>query len=118
MTDLAYAQATGDGGPSPLVPTLFLFLPLFLVMYFLILRPQQQKVKAHREMVENLKRNDEVITGGGIYGRVIELGEKAVTLEIAPNVRVRVDRQHIESVTGGGKPAKTGGAEKGEGKDK
>lgn len=119
MTNLAYAQqVVGDGAPSPLIPTLFLFLPLFLVMYFLILRPQQQKVKAQRQMIENLKRNDEVMTSGGIYGRVIELGEKAVTLEVAPNVRVRVDRQHIESVVSGGKTAKTGGAEKNEGKDK
>src|SRR2546428_8812823 len=102
MVDLAYAQfGTEGGGPSPLVQ----FLPLalvFLVFYWLLIRPQQQKAKAHDEMVANLKRNDEVVTAGGLYGRVVELGDKIVTLEIAPNVRVRVDRPHIDSVLEGG----------------
>lgn len=118
MVDLAYAQfGNGGGGPGPLVQLLPLAL-VFVVFYFLLIRPQQQKAKAHREMVENLKRNDEVITAGGLYGRVIEVNERIVTVEIAPNVRVRVDRPHIDSVTGGAKPAKGSGADKSEGKEK
>jgi preprotein translocase subunit YajC len=117
MADLAYAQVANGGGPGPLVQ----FLPLalvFLVFYFLLIRPQQQKAKAHREMIENLKRNDEVTTAGGLYGRIVELSDKIVTLEIAPNVRVRVDRPRIESVVTGGKTSKGSGSSKPEGKEK
>src|SRR5215831_7816360 len=98
MADVAYAQG-GDpmAGPGPLVQ----FLPLVLVMvifYFLLIRPQQQKAKEHRQMLANLKRNDEVITNGGLYGKVVALNDKVVNLEIAPNVRVRVERQQINSL--------------------
>jgi len=117
MADLAYAQTGGGGAPSPLVQ----FLPLvlvFAVFYFLLIRPQQQKAKAHREMVNNLKRNDEVVTAGGLYGRVVELNEKIVTLEVAPNVRVRVDRPRIDEVVTVGRPSKGSGVDKSEGKEK
>ena len=117
MADLAYAQTGGGGAPSPLVQ----FLPLvlvFAVFYFLLIRPQQQKAKAHREMVNNLKRNDEVVTAGGLYGRVVELNEKIVTLEVAPNVRVRVDRPRIDEVVAVGRPSKGSGVDKSEGKEK
>lgn len=116
MASLAYAQTEG-GGPGPLVQLLPLVL-VFVVFYFLLIRPQQQKAKAHREMINNLKRNDEVITAGGLYGRVIELSERVVTLEIAPNVRVRVDRPHINELLTVGKPSKGSGSGKSEGKDK
>ena len=115
MADIAYAQGFSGGGPGPLLQ----LLPLAMVMvifYFLLIRPQQQKMKAHRQMIDNLKRNDEVMTGGGLYGRVIELADRVVTLEIAPNVRVRVDRSHVEAVVTVTKATKT--SEKGEGKDK
>jgi preprotein translocase subunit YajC len=117
MADLAYAQSGSGGGPGPLVQ----FLPLalvFVVFYFLLIRPQQQKAKAHREMITNLKRNDEVVTAGGLYGRVVELNEKVVTLEISQNVRVRVDRPRIEEVVTAGKPGKGSGSDKSEGKEK
>jgi len=120
MADLAFAQSgAGGGAPNPLVQ----FLPLvlvFLVFYFLLIRPQQQKAKAHREMIDNLKRNDEVVTAGGIYGRVVELSEKIVTLEIAPNIRVRVDRPRIEEIVTVTKPStgKGSGSDKGERKEK
>jgi len=119
MAELAYAQgASPIAGPGPLVQ----FLPLVLVMvifYFLLIRPQQQKAKEHQQLLNDLKRNDRVMTNGGIYGRVIELSEKELTLEIAPNVRVQLDRAHIETVVSGTKSvSKTAGAEKSEGKDK
>ncbi|NOT57479.1 MAG: preprotein translocase subunit YajC [Deltaproteobacteria bacterium] len=116
MADIAYAQGGAGMGPGPLLQ----FLPLAMVMvifYFLLIRPQQQKMKAHRELIDNLKRNDEVMTGGGLYGRVVELADRIVTLEVAPNVRVRVDRLHVETVVSAmPKPAKS--SDKGEGKDK
>jgi preprotein translocase subunit YajC len=96
MIGTAWAQAAG-GAP----PALVSFAPLilvFVVFYFLLIRPQQQKAKEHRQMLENLKKNDEVITSGGLYGRVVAIEAKVVTLEIAPNVRVRVDRPQIGSL--------------------
>src|SRR5215213_1127720 len=113
MADVAYAQSVDPvAGPGPLVQ----FFPLVLVMvifYFLLIRPQQQKAKEHRSMLDNLKRNDRVLTNGGIYGRVIELSERDVTLEIAPNVRIQLDRGHVETVVDSVKPAtKAAGGDK------
>jgi preprotein translocase subunit YajC len=98
MIDAAWAQA-GGGAAAP--PTLISFLPIlviFVVFYFLLIRPQQQKAKEHRVMLSNLKRNDEIVTGGGIYGKVVQLADDIVTVEIAPNVRVRVSRAQISAV--------------------
>lgn len=98
MLDLAYAQsAPGGAGPGPLV-TLIPFVLIFVIMYFMVVRPQQKKTKDHQEMLNKLKRNDEVMTSGGIYGKVVDLKETVVTLEVAPNVRIRVHRPQIASV--------------------
>ncbi len=99
MAELAYAQSGSPAaGPNPLIQFLPLLL-IFAVFYFLLIRPQQQRTKERQGMINALKRNDEVMTAGGLYGRVMELNEKTVTLEIAPKVTVRVDRQHIDSVS-------------------
>lgn len=97
------SPAWGQAAPGP--PALVSFAPLvliFVVFYFLLIRPQQQKAKEQRIMLANLKRNDEVITAGGLYGKVVALTDKVVTLEIAPNVRVRVDRPQIASLARAG----------------
>lgn len=109
MIDVAFAQtAPGAGGPGPLV-TIFPFILIFVIMYFMVIRPQQKKVKQHQEMLAKLKKNDEVMTSGGIYGKVVDLKETVVTLEIAPNVRVRVHRPQISAVITAEKaPAKEG----------
>lgn len=106
MIDVAWAQGAGAaaGGP-PIFVQLLPFAGLFLVFYFLIIRPQQQKQNQHTQMLANLKKNDEVITSGGLYGRVMALGDDVVTLEIAPNVRVRVSRPQIASVVSAVKAA-------------
>jgi preprotein translocase subunit YajC len=98
MIDLAYAQAApGAGGPGPIM-TVFPFILIFVIMYFMVIRPQQKKGKEHQEMLKTLKKNDEVMTSGGIYGKVVDLKETVVTLEIAPNVRIRVHRPQISDV--------------------
>jgi preprotein translocase subunit YajC len=117
MADLAYAQVGNGGAPGPFVQLLPIIL-VGVIFYFLLIRPQQQKARTHREMINNLKRNDEVVTAGGLYGRVVDLTEKIVTLEIAPNVRVRVDRPHIDTVVSTGKSGKGNDPDKGEGKEK
>ena len=93
----AYAQAAGGDAGG-----LITFLPLvliFAVFYFLLIRPQQKKMKAHREMIGNVRRNDRVVTGGGIIGKVTKVIDEAeVDVEIAPNVVVRVARGTIADV--------------------
>ena len=99
MMDTAWAQGAAGGPPAAMS-----FLPLvlvFVVFYFLLIRPQQQKAKEHTSMLESLKRNDDVITSGGLYGKVVSLADEIVTLEIAPNVRVRVSRPQITTVLSG-----------------
>jgi preprotein translocase subunit YajC len=109
MVDFAYAQAApGAGGPGPLM-TMFPFIVILVIMYFMVFRPQQKKQKEHQEMLNKLKRNDEVMTSGGIYGKVTEIKDQVVIVEIAPNVRVRVNRPQISVVTSIEKsPAKDG----------
>jgi preprotein translocase subunit YajC len=103
MTDFAFAQtAPGVGGPGPLM-TIFPFILIFLIMYLMVIRPQQRKAKEHQEMLKKLKKNDEVMTSGGIYGKVVTLADNVVTLEVAPNVRIRVHRPQISAVVTGEK---------------
>ena len=103
MIDNAWAQSIpGIGGSGQLLS----FLPLvlvFVIFYFLLIRPQQKKAKQHQDMVTRLKKNDEVMTSGGIYGKVVALADNVVTLEVAPNVRIRVHRPQISAVVTGEK---------------
>ena len=110
----AYAQAAGAGGSDFLVSMLPLIL-IFVVFYFLLIRPQQQKMKAHRAMISAVKRGDKVLTAGGIFGTItkVEETEDAVMVEIAKDVRVRVARSTISDVvnkTGQTKPANDTGS--------
>jgi preprotein translocase subunit YajC len=98
MIDTVFAQtAPGLGGPSP-VMTILPFILIFVIMYFMVIRPQQKKSKDHQAMLNKLKKNDEVMTSGGIYGKVVALTDNVVTLEVAPNVRIRVHRPQISTV--------------------
>ena len=98
MVDFAYAQAApGAAGPGPLM-TIFPFIVILVIMYFMVFRPQQKKLKQHQEMLNKLKRNDEVMTSGGIYGKVVDLKDTVVTIEVAPNVRIRVARAQVATV--------------------
>lgn len=105
MFDIAYAQgAPGATGPGPLM-TIFPFILIFIIMYFMVIRPQQKKAKEHQELLKKLKKNDEVMTSGGIYGKVVDLKDTVVTIEVAPNVRIRVARAQIAAVIGAEKSA-------------
>jgi preprotein translocase subunit YajC len=94
----AYAQGTGMFDQSALVQFLPLIL-IFVVFYFLLIRPQQRKAKEHRAMLDALRRGDRVVTGGGIIGNVVRVDTpEEVTVDIADGVRVRVLRSTITSV--------------------
>ena len=100
MWDVAYAQA--GGGPSTFISMLPLVL-IFAVFYFLLIRPQQRKARDHRNMLSQLKRNDEVMTTGGVFGKVQALTETEVTLDVGPNMKLRVSRSHIAQLFRGEK---------------
>ncbi|MGH7772310.1 MAG: preprotein translocase subunit YajC [Candidatus Binatia bacterium] len=103
MWDMAFAQTVqAPSGPSTLVSFIPLIL-VFVIFYLLLIRPQQKKAKEHREMLGKLKKNDEVMTGGGIYGKVVGLTDTVVTLEVAPNVRIRVHRAQVSTLIKGEK---------------
>jgi preprotein translocase subunit YajC len=96
LVAVAYAQAAGGSGsgPNPLVQFLPLIL-IFAVFYFLLIRPQQKKAREHQTFLQGLKKGDNVVTNGGIHGRITGITDKVVTVEIADNVRIKVSRSHI-----------------------
>jgi preprotein translocase subunit YajC len=93
----AWAQAEAPQGGSPM-EMLFLFAILFAVFYFLMIRPQMKRQKEHREMVEGLAKGDEAVTSGGMLGRIKEVGENFVVMEIAKGVEVRVQKHYVQAV--------------------
>jgi preprotein translocase subunit YajC len=103
----AYAQAAG-GATEPLMQFLPLIL-IFVVFYFLLIRPQQKRAKAHKELIANTRRGDRVVTSGGIIGTVTKVvSETEVMLEIAEGVRVRVLRGTISEVLAKTEPVDSG----------
>jgi preprotein translocase subunit YajC len=80
---------------------IFMLLAMFAIFYFLLIRPQQKRAKQHKEMIEALKSGDQVVTAGGIHGKVVAVQDKAVTLEIATGVRVKVNRISIAGTSSG-----------------
>jgi preprotein translocase subunit YajC len=95
----AWAQAGGAGGGSDFLVQLFPLILIFVVFYFLLIRPQQAKVKAQREMLSGVKRGDRVVTGGGIIGLVTKvISDNEIQVELAEGVRVRVVKQTITDI--------------------
>ena len=102
----AFAQASPLGGDNMLMQ-LLPFILLGLIMYFLILRPQQKRVKEHAELVKNLRRGDTVVTSGGLVGKVTKVvDDEQVEIEIADGVRVRQVRSMVSGVRAKGEPVK------------
>ena len=93
----ASAQAAGGSQPNAFVQLLPLVL-IFVVFYFLLIRPQAKRAKEHKAMVAALGVGDEVATAGGILGKVIETGDQFLTLEVAEGVRVKVQRHTVTSI--------------------
>jgi len=103
LIDIAYAmgQTGGAGGQAGAVGGLGPFVPIilmFVIFYFLLIRPQQKKAKDHQAMITNLKKGDRVITNGGIYGLITGLDENLATVEIADKVRIKITRNSIAAL--------------------
>lgn len=95
----AYAQATGGGGGGSGLEAMFPLILIFVVFYFLLIRPQQKKAKEHKAMLEAVRRGDKVVTGGGIIGTVTKVSDdQEITVEIADGIKVRVQRGLLAAV--------------------
>ena len=103
----AYAQTSSPFGSTDMLTSLLPFGLIFVIMYFLILRPQQKRVKQHAEMVKNVRKGDTVVTSGGLVGRVTRVvDDDQVEIEIADGVRVRQMRSMVSDVRAKGEPVK------------
>ena len=100
MFDIAYAMGTGGaggegaGGFTGFIPLIL----MFVIFYFLLIRPQQKRTKEHRQMISNLKKGDRIVTSGGIHGRITGMDDATLTVEIADKVRVKVARGNVSSL--------------------
>lgn len=107
----AYAQtvapaAAGPAGPMGFVLSMAPLLLIFVIFYFLLIRPQQKRAKTHAAMIGAVKKNDTVVTGGGLIGKVTRVDEAEIEVEIAPNVRVKALKATLTDVRAfGTKPA-------------
>lgn len=103
----AFAQAAGASDTNSMLMSLLPFALIFVIMYFLILKPQQKKLKDHQELVKNIRRGDTVVTNGGLVGKVTKVvDDDQVEIEISDGVRIRQMRQMISGVRTKGEPAK------------
>ena len=93
----AWAQGTG-GAAGGGFESMLLIVLMFVVLYFLMIRPQMKRAKEHKAMIEALQKGDEVVTAGGVLGRISKLNENYVTLEVAANVEVQVQRPSVQLV--------------------
>ena len=94
----AFAQDAGAAGGGSFILQLLPLILIFVVFYFLLIRPQQKRMKQHREMLNALRRGDRVVTGGGIIGTIVKAGDEEMTVELTEGVRVRVLRGTVSQV--------------------
>lgn len=102
----AYAQAGGaaPGGGDFLIQLLPLIL-IFVIFYFFLIRPQQKKAKEHKGMIDALRRGDQIITQGGVYGKITKVMDDSLEAEIAPNVKVKVVKATVVALVSKSEPA-------------
>jgi preprotein translocase subunit YajC len=91
------AQPGQDGGPG-LMSNIILFGSIILIFYFMIIRPQQKRAKERQKLIDSMKKGDKVVTASGIYGTIAGLDEKTVLVQIADNVKVKLDRSAIATI--------------------
>jgi preprotein translocase subunit YajC len=104
----AFAQGFGAGGGSDMLMSLVPFVLIFVIMWFLIIRPQQRRVKAHQELIKNVRRGDTIVTSGGLIAKVSKvIDETELEAEIAEGVRVRIVRGMVQDVRAKGEPVKS-----------
>jgi preprotein translocase subunit YajC len=95
---ISQAWAQGAGTPGGGMESILLIVLMFVVLYFLMIRPQMKRAKEHKAMIEALQKGDEVITAGGMLGRISKINENYASLEIAENVEIQVQRAAVQLV--------------------
>jgi preprotein translocase subunit YajC len=98
LINSAWAQATGGGAAGGGIESLVLIVLMFAVLYFLMIRPQMNRAKEHKNMIEALQKGDEVVAAGGVLGRISKLGENYVTLEVSDKVEIQIQRPAVQLV--------------------
>lgn len=91
------APQGGDGGGS-MISTLLMFALIILIFYFMIIRPQSKRQKERQKMLEAMKKGDKVVTSGGMHGKIVGMEDKTVLLEIADNVKVKVEKSAVSAI--------------------
>jgi len=114
MTGIAYAAGDGALGGASGIASFVPLILIFVVFYFLLIRPQQRKAKEHQQFLGSLKKGERVVTNGGIHGRITGLTDTIVTMEIAENIKIKVNRGSILATAADAEkqaaaPAKGGG---------
>jgi len=94
--DKAYAQGAASQGSA--LPSLLMFGVLFVVFYFLLIRPQMKQAKEHKKMVSEISKGDEIVTSGGLLGKITQVGDNFVQLEVARDMEVKIQKHAISAV--------------------
>jgi preprotein translocase subunit YajC len=97
LIEQAWAQGAG-ASPGGGMESMLLIVVMFVVLYFLMIRPQMKRAKEHKGMIDALQKGDEVVSAGGILGRINRINENYLTLEIASNVEIQVQRSSVQLV--------------------
>lgn len=95
---LAMAPQGGEGGGGSLISTVIMFGAIFAIFYFMIIRPQQKRAKEREKLLSNIEKGDKIITSSGVHATIVGIEEKSVLIEIAPNVKIKIERSGIGSV--------------------
>jgi preprotein translocase subunit YajC len=100
FADAAYAMGAGQGaeGGNPIAAFMPLIL-MFVIFYFLLIRPQQKKAKQHKELLANLKKGDKILTGGGMYGRIVEVDGDVLTVDLGNDNTVEINRNFVSGLS-------------------
>jgi preprotein translocase subunit YajC len=105
-TAFAMGQAGAEGGQAGGFTAFVPLILMFVIFYFLLIRPQQKKAKEHRNMVDSLKKGDRIITSGGIHGTIVSLDETTINLEISDGVKIKINRGNVGAAMQGAAPQK------------
>ena len=96
---LAMAPQGGESGGGQMMSTLIFFALIFVIFYFMILRPQQKRAKERQKLLESLKKGDKVITSGGLHGKIVNVDEKTLLLDVGDNLKLKFERSAVNVVT-------------------
>ena len=98
MNTIIAMAPSGNGGGGSFISTIIMFGAIFLIFYFMIIRPQQKRAKEREKMLSNIQKGDKVVTSGGLHGVIAGLDEKTVLLQVGDNVKLKFERSAISSI--------------------